>query len=266
MAVVAALLDNRAAVLALRRSLPRGGATLTACRSPAGVARALRSTVVEAVVASPRTFSPAELDELRKAYPAIPLVLFAPFRPDDGDALLAARASGVRAVAVEGVDDAVVGDIVARHSLTAERRTALEGAPRALRLTEPLQLRVWDLLVARVDQPHPHRRGCPRTAGEPGAPVPPVRRRRRPQPEAGHRPHAYRLRRPAPGQRGLPSWHRGPDPPIRLLQPLERNRPPHLRPPGRGAERSWPSRRAARIHQGENQEQELIEGGRTVAR
>ena len=153
MATVAALLGNRPAVTALRRSLPRGGPALTACRSLKGVVELLSSRLVEAVVASPRTLPPGEIQQFRRAFPGIPLLLFAPFRPDDGDQLLAAEAAGVSAIAVEGVDDAVVGDIVHHHSLTAERRAALKEAPRVLRLTEPLQVRVWDLLLAAVDQP-----------------------------------------------------------------------------------------------------------------
>jgi AraC-like DNA-binding protein len=54
---------------------------------------------------------------------------------------------------VEGVDDAVVGDIVARWSLTSARRRAMADAPRALRLTEPLQRAAWDHLLSTVERP-----------------------------------------------------------------------------------------------------------------
>jgi transcriptional regulator GlxA family with amidase domain len=37
--------------------------------------------------------------------------------------------------------------------MTALRRQALSDAPRLLRLTEPLQQRAWDLLVADVERP-----------------------------------------------------------------------------------------------------------------
>ena len=45
------------------------------------------------------------------------------------------------------LDDPVVGDMVIRASVTAERRRALVDAPRILRLTEPLQRLAWTVLV-----------------------------------------------------------------------------------------------------------------------
>ena len=56
-------------------------------------------------------------------------------------------------VAVEGVDDPVVGELVSRSSLTAERRRAMAEAPRVLRLTESLQHAAWDLLLGEVERP-----------------------------------------------------------------------------------------------------------------
>jgi transcriptional regulator GlxA family with amidase domain len=56
-------------------------------------------------------------------------------------------------VAVEGVDDPIVGDLVVRASITAERRRALAEAPRMLRLTEPLQRSAWNVLVGEVERP-----------------------------------------------------------------------------------------------------------------
>jgi transcriptional regulator GlxA family with amidase domain len=56
-------------------------------------------------------------------------------------------------IAVEGVDDPVVGDMVIRASVTAERRRALADAPRMLRLTEPLQRSAWSLLLGEVERP-----------------------------------------------------------------------------------------------------------------
>jgi transcriptional regulator GlxA family with amidase domain len=59
----------------------------------------------------------------------------------------------VAQVVVEGVDDALVGDLVVRASITAERRRALKEAPRVLRLTEPLQYAAWDVLLGEVERP-----------------------------------------------------------------------------------------------------------------
>jgi transcriptional regulator GlxA family with amidase domain len=59
----------------------------------------------------------------------------------------------VSSIAVEGVDDSIVGELVVRWSITAERRRALAEAPRMLRLTEPLQRAAWDLLIGEVERP-----------------------------------------------------------------------------------------------------------------
>lgn len=153
MAAIAALLDGRGAVTALRRSLPRGGPGVVSCRLPANLRQLLERRLVEAVVFTPRTDPHAEWASLRSDFPDIPVVAYAPFRPDDGELLAECRRQRVAAVVVEGVDDPVVGELVRRVSLAASRRRALADAPRLLRLADPLQRQVWDLLVDRVDRP-----------------------------------------------------------------------------------------------------------------
>lgn len=153
MAAVAALMESRAGLQALRRTLPKGGPGVVSCRGPAALRRLLESRLVDAVVLSPSGALMPELAELRARLPGVPVVAYAPFRPDDGELLLACRKHAVASVAVEGVDDAVVGDMVTRVSLTAERRRALAEAPRMLRLTESLQRAAWDLLLGSVERP-----------------------------------------------------------------------------------------------------------------
>ena len=60
---------------------------------------------------------------------------------------------GVTAIAVEGVDDAIVGELVRRSALSTSRRTMLQSAPRYLRLSEPIQQRAWELLLDGVALP-----------------------------------------------------------------------------------------------------------------
>ncbi|HEX6644843.1 MAG TPA: helix-turn-helix domain-containing protein [Gemmatimonadales bacterium] len=154
MAVVATLLESRRAVLALRRSLPAGAARSTvSCRTPAALHRLLESRLVDALVVNPVPALPAAISELRKSHPALPVIAYAPFRPDDGSVVVACREARVSALAVEGVDDAVVGDLVARHSMTTARRLAMADAPRVLRLTEPLQRTAWHYLLGAVEKP-----------------------------------------------------------------------------------------------------------------
>ena len=153
MAAIATLLESRGALLALRRTLPKSGPGVVACRTPAALRRLLERRLVDAVVLCPTLAALRELEDLRGELPGIPVVAYAPFRPDDGDLLLACRRHGVASVAVEGVDDPFVGDMVMRASITAERRRALADAPRMLRLTEPLQQAAWAVLVGEVERP-----------------------------------------------------------------------------------------------------------------
>lgn len=153
MATIVALLESRAALLALRRTLPKAGPGVVACRSPAALRRVLERRLVDAIVLCPSTALLPELEGMRRELPGIPVVAYAPFRPDDGELLLACRRHAVASVAVEGVDDPIVGDVVMRSSITAERRRALADAPRMLRLTEPLQQAAWSVLVGEVERP-----------------------------------------------------------------------------------------------------------------
>jgi AraC-like DNA-binding protein len=151
-AAIATLLESRTALAALRRTLPRGGPGVVSCRSTASLRRVLESRLVDAVVLAPSAALLPELAELRKRLPGVPVVGYAAFRPDDGELLLACRKHAIP-VAVEGVDDPVVGDMVVRASLAAERRRALSEASRMLRLTEPLQRLAWSLLLGEVERP-----------------------------------------------------------------------------------------------------------------
>jgi AraC-like DNA-binding protein len=151
---VAVLAAGTEAVQNLRRSLPAPALwSVVRCSSPAHLSRALATHLVDAVVFSPQNGSLTGLTELRSAFPEVPWIAYAPFRPDDGSLLAACLEGNVAAVLVDGVDGAVAGDLVVRHSAAAARRKALAEAPRILRLAEPLQREVWLYLLDRVDQP-----------------------------------------------------------------------------------------------------------------
>lgn len=154
MPAVVALVPTAEAVQTLRRSLPADGAwSLVRCRTLADLRRTLQARLVDAVVFTPAATPLADLSAIRERFPEIPLMALGPFRPDDGQLLLDCHAAGVALVLVEGVDNAVAGDLVVRASAAAERRRALGDAVRVLRLADPLQRRVWHDLLERVDQP-----------------------------------------------------------------------------------------------------------------
>lgn len=153
MPAVAALLDTRPALATLRRGLARGRCGVLTCRNLNGLLRTLGERAVDGIVLGPQAAQRGALPQVRHAFPAFPLVIFGNLRADDAPQIAAWLAAGVREVVVEGVDDAVVADLVGRHSCTSRRREALRDAPALLRLTEPIQLDTWALLMEEPGAP-----------------------------------------------------------------------------------------------------------------
>jgi len=135
---------------AVKRGYPHAGASVRLCRSLQAVERLLFQRLVDAVIVDVKTV-PAAL-ELAARFPRIPMYGFSAFRPDDGALLKACRHHGW-GVLVEGVDNAVAGEWVAARSAHRLRSGALADAPRLLRLTDRLQLTVWDEVLRRVAGP-----------------------------------------------------------------------------------------------------------------
>ncbi|HTS88373.1 MAG TPA: AraC family transcriptional regulator [Gemmatimonadales bacterium] len=153
MPAVAALALSLETAQSLRRALPPDGPWAFArCTGLQQLEQTLQTRLVDAVVFSPVRTPLQELAALRDAFPHVPWIACAPFRPDDGPLLLSCQAARVGLILIEGVDNAVAGDLVLRHSAAAERRRQLAEAPRMLRLTERLQREVWHYLLERVDQ------------------------------------------------------------------------------------------------------------------
>ena len=152
MGLVAAKLDGRAAAATLRRTLPRGQ-SLVVCRNAAHLDRTMHTRLLDAVVVGTRVARGLDLSAIRCGFPRLPLVVYGVFRADDGPRALELDRLGVAALAIEGVDDPIVGDRVDRVSLTRRRLEALREAPRLLRLTERLQLDAWEVLVRAAGRP-----------------------------------------------------------------------------------------------------------------
>lgn len=148
MAGVAALLERRQAVVALRRSLSRGEWPLFVGRSPAHLATLLHRHCLEAIIIGHDVARSPVLDTLRRDYPGMPLILYLPVRSDDADLLRRAHRERVAAVAVEGLDEPMLPRLLARHSLTARREADLLPLAGQLDLTDDLQRRAWALIIA----------------------------------------------------------------------------------------------------------------------
>jgi transcriptional regulator GlxA family with amidase domain len=125
---------------------------LVACGSVERVEQRLGRDLVDGVVVDVRAARDAAL-ALSRRFPRIPIFAIGAFRPDDGLLLAACRRAGLRGILVEGVDDVALGELVAGRSASHMRRAELADAPRVLRLTEPIQRRAWDEVLARVGQP-----------------------------------------------------------------------------------------------------------------
>ena len=94
MPAVAALVPSHEALQSLRRTLPvRGPWSLARCPSVHQLERTLRTRLVDAVVFCPTSTPLPVLAQLREAFPHVPWIAFAPFRPDDGTLLLASTDS-----------------------------------------------------------------------------------------------------------------------------------------------------------------------------
>ncbi|MEP6591997.1 MAG: helix-turn-helix domain-containing protein [Gemmatimonadota bacterium] len=145
--VVAALLERRPAVLAVRRAFPASAARLLTARSPAHLANMLSRHVLEAVILGAESVRAPVLQSLRREFPGVPLVLFAPLRSDDADLLLLAHRDRVAAVALEGLDEPILPRLIRRVGLTARRRDELLPLAARLGLTDPIQRAAWEEVV-----------------------------------------------------------------------------------------------------------------------
>jgi AraC-like DNA-binding protein len=135
---------------AIRQGLPRRGWRVERCASVERLEGVLQRRLVDAVVVDVRTEWGETLRRLIDRFPRIPFFALSAFRPDDGALLIDCGSAGIVGVLVEGVDDEAAGEMIRARAASSQRRAALADAPRVLRLTEPLQLRAWEEVLARV--------------------------------------------------------------------------------------------------------------------
>lgn len=152
MAAIAAVLEDRTVVAQVRRSRAREGrGPVVTCRSPGALVHVVHVRVVDAILLGEQAARQVDVADLSARFPLLPVLVFVPVRSDHAEWLLTLQRSGVRGVLVKGVDDAAVGDLLARQSVSAQLRAALRAAPRCLRLTDGVQLRIWDEILARPE-------------------------------------------------------------------------------------------------------------------
>lgn len=135
---------------AIRKGLPRRGWRMEVCRSLARIEAVIQRRLVDAVVVDVRNVAADGTLEMVERYPRIPMYALSAFRPDDAALLRRCRSGGMAGILVEGVDEGAAGEIIAASSASARRRAELADAPRVLRLTEPIQLKAWEEVLAQV--------------------------------------------------------------------------------------------------------------------
>lgn len=161
-AVVPVFHPRREARRAVKQGYPSGPSSVRLCRTLQAVERLLYQRLVDAVVldvkaapTSARAPAPALTRGLTlpARFPRIPMYVFSAFRPDDGALIASCRAAGFAGILVEGVDNALAGEWIARRTAQVARREALADAPRLLRLTDRLQLAAWEEVLRRAGVP-----------------------------------------------------------------------------------------------------------------
>lgn len=147
MPVVAALLERRPALLALRRALPQRTLRVLTARSPSHLASLLARHLVDLVVVGLESTRGATFDALRSDYPSLPAVIYGPVRSDDAAAVRRVMRRGAAAVLVEGLDEPVLTKVLRRNGFTGRREAALLPLAGRLDLLDPLQQEAWRLIV-----------------------------------------------------------------------------------------------------------------------
>lgn len=150
MPAVAALLERRPAILAVRRALPRGSWPLFTARSPAHLATLLQRHCFDAIILGHDAARGVALEALRRDFPAIPLLVYLPARSDDAELLRRLHRERVAAVAIEGIDEPVLPRLLARTGLTARRLADLWPLAGRLELTDDLQRAAWRLIIEQA--------------------------------------------------------------------------------------------------------------------
>jgi AraC-like DNA-binding protein len=121
------------------------------CRTAGELERALGQSLTDAVVLDARLPGARETLLLaHRAYPLVPRFVFAAFRPEDAELLRVCVIEARAHPLVEGVEDAVLGDLIVPRTASSARLVSLAGAPRLLRLTDAIQQRAWLEVLRRV--------------------------------------------------------------------------------------------------------------------
>ena len=151
--LVTLLRRDRARAL-VRTAFPRRRAHLVSTRAASEVEAHLLKELVDAVIIDVGSGDDGQrLLTRAEEFTSIPFFLVTPMLPADAPLLARAAESGVCEILVEGVDDPVARDLVARRAFSTRFERALSSPPPSLHLETPLQMAVWQTVVKRAGRP-----------------------------------------------------------------------------------------------------------------
>lgn len=143
---VAALLERRPALLALRRALPGRPQRVFTARDAAHLDRLLRQHLVDGVVLGMGAARAGTFAALRDEFRAIPVFCLATIRSDDA-ALVGRLERAGAIVLLESLDEPILERVIGRRGMSARRAEALLPLADELDLTTPMQRAAWELIV-----------------------------------------------------------------------------------------------------------------------
>lgn len=136
--------------LLMRRAIPKAKGELHLVRHARDVQHAFAERLVDAVVvdvARPDDDTWAAV-ALAREFPSIPFFALAPMRVADGPAIARCAVAEFTDLLAEGMDDAVLRDLVLPQTFTVRFAVALRGAHAVLGLHTPLQQAAWQSICA----------------------------------------------------------------------------------------------------------------------
>ena len=137
----------------LKRLAGRRLGRLVLVRGAAEFAGVFLSELVDAALVEVTGDGSEKAAALSLEYPSVAFLAITPFRAGDAPAVARCAELEFADVLVEGVDDAVARDLIARRSYSARFAAALETPPPSLALTASLHLDAWRFIVAAGGRP-----------------------------------------------------------------------------------------------------------------
>ena len=152
--IVTYAVRDRARAL-VRAAFPKRRTRVLVARTAGEMESAFRQNLVDAAVVDLASGADDlwKIAGLSLEYPSAPFFGILPLRSADGPALARAASLEFADVLVEGVDDAVVRELVQPRTFTARFAAALSSPPPAVGLTDDRQHAVWRIIVAQAGRP-----------------------------------------------------------------------------------------------------------------